>query len=174
MLCERCNENDATVHLTQVIEGQVKKLHLCEDCASESGFDVEGPASVTDILLGLGGAAPQAEETASIEFERSCPRCHLRKSDFKKTGFFGCPACYKTFEEELHPLLKAMHRGERHVGKVPAREGLRVRVSAELAGLKSALEAAVTKEQYEEAAELRDQIKDCEAKISKHDQEAPA
>lgn len=171
MLCERCSDNDATVHLTQVIEGQVKKLHLCEECASESGFDVEGPTSVTDILLGLGGSTPQTE-TASVEFERSCPKCHMRKSDFKKTGQFGCPACYETFEDELQPLLKAMHRGERHLGKVPAREGLRVRVSAELAALKDALGAAVTEELYEEAATLRDQIKDCETKISQENWEA--
>lgn len=164
MQCERCQENEATIHLTQVIDGQVKKIHLCENCASESGFEVEGAMSVTDILLGMGGGAGAGSQV-DTDFERSCPKCHMRRSDFKKSGQFGCPACYETFGEELAPLLKAMHRGERHVGKVPAREGMRVRVSAELSRLKTALADAVEGEQYEEAARLRDRIRECEARI---------
>ena len=107
MLCEHCSEREATVHLTQVIDGEVKKLHLCEECAAESGFDVHGTMSVTDVLLGMGGqmaASPPPAES----IERSCPVCHLRRSDFKKTGQFGCPACYETFSDELKPLLKAI------------------------------------------------------------------
>ncbi len=97
--------------------------------------------------------------------------CHKRKSDFKKTGQFGCPTCYETFEDELAPLLKAMHRGDRHIGKVPEREGLRVRVSAELARLRAALDEAVGEEQYEDAAKLRDEILASESKIAGSDRE---
>lgn len=164
MLCEHCSEREATVHLTQVIEGEVRKLHLCEQCAAESGFDVHGTMSVTDILLGMGGeiSAPAASEM----IERSCPVCHMRRSDFKKTGQFGCPSCYETFADELKPLLKAIHRGEQHTGKVPAREGVRVRMSAQLARLQQALDQAVADEKYEEAASLRDQIRDCKVAIA--------
>ena len=169
MLCEQCNENEATVHLTQVIDGQVKKLHLCEDCAAESGFEVEGAMSVTDILLGMGGESAPASPKPVADFERSCPKCHMRKSDFKKTGQFGCPACYDSFSEELVPLLRAMHRGDRHVGKVPEREGLRVRMSAELARLRGLLDAAVNQENFEDAAKLRDQIRECERKVEHAD-----
>ncbi len=172
MLCEHCSEKESSVHLTQVIDGQVKKIHLCEECAAESGFDVEGNTSVTDILLGLGGEAPAAVKSTA-DFERSCPKCHMRKSDFKKTGQFGCPACYEAFDEDLAPLIRAMHRGDRHVGKIPEREGLRVRVSAELATLRGALEEAVTDELFEEAAKLRDEIHACEARISDVNWEAP-
>ena len=173
MLCEQCSEKEATVHLTQVLDGQVKKLHLCEECAAESGFDVEGTTSVTDILLGLGGQAPAAPGKPARDFERSCPKCHMRKSDFKKTGQFGCPACYEAFEDDVAPLIRAMHRGDRHVGKVPERESLRVRVSSELAALKTALDEAVTEEEFEEAAKLRDQIRACEARVADVDGEAP-
>lgn len=170
MLCEHCKENEATVHLAQVIDGHVKKLHLCEACAAETGFEVEGVTSVTDILLGMGGSASAG--VGAADFERSCPVCHLRRSDFKKTGQFGCPSCYETFAEELAPLLKAMHRGDRHGGKIPEREGMRVRVSAELRQLRQALEEAVTEEHYEEAATLRDQIRACEARIEGAEREA--
>ena len=164
MLCEHCNEQEATVHLTQVIDGEVKKLHLCEACAAESGFDVHGTMSVTDILLGMGGQ-PSAPAT-SENLERSCPVCHLRRSDFKKAGQFGCPSCYETFSDELRPLLKAIHRGDQHTGKVPAREGARVRMSARLSTLRQELDAAVAAEKYEEAARLRDQIRECQRAIA--------
>jgi protein arginine kinase activator len=166
MLCESCNEREATVHLTQVAEGVVKKVHLCEECAGKSGFDVHGPMSITDILLGM-GAGPESPEAA----DRSCPRCHLRRADFKKTGRLGCPECYQTFEAELMPMIKAMHRSEQHAGKVPSREGVRVRVSAELASLLKALDEAVAGEKYEEAAQLRDRIAACRRKLSGREKE---
>lgn len=152
MLCESCHEREATVHLTQVVDGSVEKVHLCEECANKSGFDLHGPVSISDILVGMGGALDQ-EGT-----ERSCPRCHLRRADFKKTGRLGCPVCYETFTTELMPLIKAMHRSEQHLGKVPSREDVRVRMSAEIAALQKDLDEAVAAENYEEAARLRDRI----------------
>lgn len=162
MLCESCNEREATVHLTQVADGHVKKVHLCEECAAKSGFDLQGPMSITDILIGMGGA-PAGEAGAP---DRSCPRCHLRRSDFKKTGRLGCPECYETFAAELMPLVKGMHRSEQHTGKVPSRESARLRVSAELAELQKSLDRAIREENYEEAARLRDQIQACKGKAA--------
>jgi len=87
MLCESCNEQEATVHLTQVVDGSVKKVHLCEECSAKSGFDIQGPISISDILLGMGGSTEETPDSS----ERSCTRCHLRRADFKKTGRLGCP-----------------------------------------------------------------------------------
>lgn len=154
MLCESCNEREATVHLTQVADGSVKKIHLCEDCAAKSGFDVKGPMSITDILLGMGGAV----DAAGGGDEKTCPRCHMRRADFKKTGRLGCPDCYETFAAELLPLIKAMHRSDQHVGKIPAGEDAQVRITAEVADLQKKLDQAVADENYEEAARLRDEI----------------
>ena len=163
MICEICKEREATVHLTQVVDGSIKKLHLCEDCASKSGFGSQGPLSITDILLGMG----VEKEPASTAVERSCPRCHMRRTDFKKTGRFGCPSCYEAFAEELPPLLKAMHRSEQHVGKVPAAERPLVEASTELTALQQALDTAIGAENYEEAAKLRDRINVTRAKLSR-------
>jgi protein arginine kinase activator len=162
MLCEHCNERESTVHLTQVVDGSVKKLHLCEDCAKEAGFDLQGPVSITDILLGMGG-----EEPVSAVAERSCPVCHLRRADFKKMGRLGCPACYDAFADEMVQLLKAVHRSEHHVGKVPSGASERVRTDTEIAALQKALDEAVAKENYEEAARLRDRIQVCREKAAK-------
>jgi len=118
MKCERCQEDEATVHLTQVVNGAVKKLHLCEDCAAQSGVDVHNPMSMAELLLGFGKGAA-ADAPAAPGDARSCPRCHLRGADFRKTGRLGCPECYTAFRAELSPLIRSMHRKERHAGKRP-------------------------------------------------------
>jgi protein arginine kinase activator len=86
----------------------------------------------------------------------------MRIADFKKTSRLGCQACYETFADELKPLLEAMHKGNQHVGKVPAHKEAQGAAKAgllpSLAGLRQKLEAAIAAEQYEAAASLRDQI----------------
>lgn len=162
MLCEMCKTQDATVHLTQVIDGSIKKLHLCEQCAQQNGFDMQGPISITDILLGMG---PKPEKAVPSAAERSCPRCHMRRTDFKKSGRFGCAACYEAFADDLPPLLRAMHRNDRHVGKIPATEAVRVNAVKELTALQEQLEQAIAGENYEIAANIRDQITVCRQKM---------
>jgi len=160
VLCESCQQREATVHLTQVVDDSVKKVHLCEECAAQKGLDVHGPVSISDLLMGLGKAVEPQKEKPSVD-ERSCPRCHMRTADFKKTGRLGCPDCYEAFAVELGPLIKGMHRSEQHVGKTPG--GVPARpppapARDDLAALQRALEKAVAAEQYEEAARLRDRI----------------
>jgi protein arginine kinase activator len=170
MLCESCKEKEATIHLTQVVDGEIKKLHLCEACAAKKGIDFQGPLSITDILLGMGIQKPS--ETASAE--RTCPRCHMRRTDFKKTGRFGCAACYDAFAEELPPLLKAMHRSDHHTGKVPSRESRRVQATAELASLQQQMDKAIAAENFEEAARLRDAILACRRRLSEPEARNPS
>lgn len=163
MLCESCQQREATIHLTQVAEGSVKKVHLCEECAAKSGLDMQGPLSITDLLLGL--AQKSAPGETPTEAERACPLCHMTRSDFKKTGRLGCARCYDTFAGELLPLINAMHRCEQHVGKIPARECSRVRASAELTQLQQELDKALAAENYEEAARLRDRMHACRRQL---------
>jgi len=168
MTCEICKEREASVHLTQVIDGKVKKMHLCEQCASKSGIDVDGPLSITDILLGMGVPKQAAENAATMVSssgpERTCPRCHMRRSDFKKGGRLGCSECYETFADELPPLLKQMHRSDRHAGKIPSAQAGKIRAAAALSDLQEGLKKAVASENFEEAAKLRDQIEALKSK----------
>jgi protein arginine kinase activator len=171
MQCEMCKEREATVHLTQVVGSEVKKVNLCEGCAAKSGLDIKGTISITDLLMGLsgggktaakvGGDKPQRE---APETERACPRCHMRRADFQKTGRLGCANCYEAFVKELSPMLHNMHRAHQHTGKIPARESQNIQSSAEIAALQQALEKAVAEEQFEEAARLRDRIATLRAK----------
>jgi protein arginine kinase activator len=158
MKCECCHEEEATIHLTQVIDGTVKKLNLCQECAQKNGIDLNSPISITDVLLGL-GAQQQATSPAAAEFDLSCSRCQMTRAEFKKRARLGCPECYNAFMGELSALTKAMHHSGQHVGKIPARQGNEARITAQIAALKKDIETAIAKEQYEMAANLRDKIK---------------
>lgn len=158
MNCECCHKKDATIHLTQVIDGEVKKLNLCQDCALENGIDLNSPISITDVLLGL-GTQPPSIGPASTQFDLSCSRCQMTRAEFKKCANLGCPDCYNAFMGELSALTKAMHHSGQHVGKIPARQGNTARIAAQIAALKKDIETAIVKEQYEVAANLRDKIK---------------
>lgn len=161
MMCETCGKKMATVHWTEMVNDVVKKMHICETCAAAKGLDVNNPAAFSDIMLGLGAQ----KESAAKEKDVACALCHMRISDFKKTSRLGCQACYDTFADELKPLLEAMHKGNQHVGKVPAHTDAKVVAKTglvpSLAILRQKLEMAIAAEQYEEAARLRDQIRQC-------------
>lgn len=155
MQCDICGKKQATVFLTQVINGKTKKLRLCVACAASSGLEID--ESVADILLGAGLEKPaSAPDGAS---DRACPQCRMRYSDFKKTSRLGCPACYEAFENALNPLIESMQRGAQHKGKSPATEPELGLDFGQRAGLKKALEEAVRREKYEEAAKIRDQLR---------------
>ena len=165
MLCCICKEKEATVHFTQIVGDKMQKVDLCETCAKTKGFDDPTAFSLgADMLLGLG--ASQEIEQAAGGVEIKCPRCGFSQADFKKAGRLGCPDCYKTFAEPLEGLLKTMHKGTRHVGKVP--ESLRHNrdLSDRLRLLQKRLAKAIQEEDFEEAAILRDEIKQTTARLS--------
>jgi len=157
MLCCLCKEKDATVHLTQIAGDKIQKVDLCEECAKTKGVNDPAGFSLADLLLGLG--ASQEIEQAGGGAEIKCPRCGFTQGDFKKAGRLGCPECYKTFAEALEGLLKTMHKGTRHAGKVP--ESLRQShdLSDRLKQLQKGMTKAIEEEDFEKAAVLRDEIK---------------
>lgn len=133
----------------------MQKLDLCEECAKAKGLDSAGFAA--DLMLGLGAA--QEIEQASGGVEIRCPHCGFTQADLKKSGRLGCPQCYQTFAEGLNSLIRTMHKGTRHIGKAP--EALRAsRENADrLKTLQKRLAKAVEAENFEDAAQLRDEIK---------------
>lgn len=155
MKCDLCDK-EAVVHLTQVVNGEMKEVHLCEEHAVAQGIDINSPISITDILMGLG---QQEKPAPTGDLTLTCPRCGMARDEFRKSGRLGCPECYKTFMAELTMAVKAMHHSVQHVGKIPEREGVQTRLKSKLARLQKELEAAIAREDYEKAAELRDRMK---------------
>lgn len=163
MLCCICKEKEATVHLTQIAGDKVQKVDLCEECAKQKGVNDPAGFSLADLLLGLG--ASQEMEQAVGGTTLKCPRCGFTQADFKKSGRLGCAVCYTTFAEGLEGLLKTMHKGTRHAGKVPQALRQSRDLSERLKSLQKKLDKAIATEDFELAATLRDEIKQVSGKL---------
>ncbi len=158
MLCQLCDQREATVHFKEVINGVVRELHLCEVCAEEKGFlnksfplpDLPLPSLITG-LIGFDTVPPKKE--------KKCPGCGLTYTQIEGNGKMGCNLCYQTFEEYVSPLLEKIHGRVLHRGKVPRRGRMRSKIERQLYQLHQALNEAVKKEEYEKAAQIRDKIK---------------
>lgn len=161
MVCDACKKNEAVVHFTQIVEGKVLKVDLCEPCAKAKGMQDVAGFSLSDLLVGLGSAEEMKAEGPSVR----CAVCGFTQADFKKTGRLGCSACWETFEAGLAQVLKAMHKSDRHVGKVPSKAAHTVVIRDQIKELTDALDQAVREEKYEEAAQIRDQIRELESKL---------
>jgi protein arginine kinase activator len=157
MKCHHC-ESQATVHLTQIINGQMHKMDLCESCAQEKGVTNPDNLSIGSLLdqsdaKGIPGAASM-----------TCESCGTTHQEFKKGGRLGCEACYHVFRPVLEPLLDGMHAGVKHLGKIPSRTVHQKSADEEIISLRNELKRAVEEENYEKAAELRDQLKKLQSK----------
>ena len=136
----------------------MQKVNLCDACLKEKGVQDPTGFALADLLLGI-GAAEEIEKGAPSQ---KCPVCGFTQADFKKTGRLGCSSCYQTFSEGLGTLLKAMHKGTEHVGKLPQRASREIELGDRMRVLTQDLEKAVAEENYEGAAALRDQLKQLE------------
>ncbi len=170
MLCEKCQQRPATVYYTEVINGQQKKMHLCEVCAGQmqaEGFSLFLPQmNLHNFLASFWSQAPQVQPFApQTTGEAKCPACGTSESFFAQKGLFGCSDCYRYFGERLEPLLRRIHGSSSHTGKVPARTGGRARLVKQIDQLRAQLREAVAREEYEKAAELRDRIKKLEQEL---------
>jgi protein arginine kinase activator len=162
MECDHCGENEAVIHLTQIVNNQMSTFHLCEACAAEKGLEPGvnvGNFPLTDFLAQMGKSGAEA-----VGADGPCGFCGMRLDDFKKTGRLGCPHCYSTFEGHLRGLLRRLHGGTQHVGKVylPPDPSAAER-QEQLAGLKRKLDKAVASEDFERAAQLRDKIRELDS-----------
>ncbi|HOO78218.1 MAG TPA: UvrB/UvrC motif-containing protein [bacterium] len=144
MLCANCKKNEATVHLTEIEGNQIVKVHLCPACAQHKGV----ATPVVEALKNL----PEdiSKQRGSEETGEVCSVCGLSFKEFREVGRLGCPNCYRDLGRPLRELLAFIHKGPRHAGKVPD-AGRRERHR-----LRQALDAAVAREDYEEASRIRD------------------
>jgi protein arginine kinase activator len=159
MKCDFC-DTKASVFLTQLVEGQMKKVSLCEKCAKERGVTDPTGFSLADLLFSgiAGAAATTSQATGGAGAHKSCQACGFSLEDLRRVRRFGCAECYTAFRDEIAPMLRGMHKGASHVGKVP--EGLMALQfkHQRLQDLRSRLDQAVVSENYEEAAGIRDEI----------------
>ena len=167
MLCDHCKQKNANMHITKIINNNKTSLNLCEDCASkyhqELGSFFQSNFSFPKFLGSLFeqvGFLPENE--AIVESPLSCSQCGTTRRDISQYGKLGCVECFDVFKNSLTPIIKGVHGRERHIGKVPYRGGREIRLKQEILELKKRLMDLVAKEEFEEAAQVRDQIKELE------------
>ena len=187
MLCQNCHENEATIHVQQIVNGKVQVFHLCAKCAAEKG--IEAPDlddfNLAEMLFDIAGKVVKATQSVSGQSKKNdeggtpgrdvvCPHCGWTCQQFRKTGYLGCPDCYQVFAPLLESMLKNIHRGTRHLGKIPLSAGTVQRkgheaalIKRELEMLRKEQEEKIRTEDYEAAAVLRDKIQALEASLRK-------
>ena len=162
MLCEICNKNPATTHIKTIINGVVTEKNLCGYCAAKSGYSKfvnNGFASMIASMFG------DELATGTIR-ESSCSCCGTRFSDIAETGKMGCSHCYEAFKDKLVPYLKRVHGTTEHIGKRIGKSSSSlapVTNKSKKEALRNEMLLAVQNEDFEKAAQLRDEIKKIEA-----------
>lgn len=166
MICNICGTKEATIHLTEITNGQMVEVHICESCAEEKGTDFKTYFNFGDLLAGVPGIEkmlePSGKKTPLI-----CKGCKMKYEEFAKNGRLGCAGCYETFHRPLAAVIKQVQRANHHVGKKPSKIAKEVRNVHDLRQLQEKLRQSVQMEKFEEAAKLRDEIKQMEEKLRK-------
>lgn len=158
MRCQRCPK-PATLHMTEILGlKQIEELHFCEECAQKHLYE---PTLGSPEKLPEPKPAESTSDTDELEALNriECPQCGIKFKDFRSTGRLGCPHDYEVFKKELIPLLENIHGDVKHQGKSPRRRNPQPGVSSELGTLRKQLHSAIGREDYEQAAHLRDKIR---------------
>lgn len=176
MQCDKC-QKEATVHITNVVDNQKEEVHLCEDCAEQHDAKIEhilknldNAEEVTSVKIttesGVVSEMLEQVEEALAEAlggipvrqkAKTCPDCGMTLQQFMKTGKFGCPNDYDFFMAELKPIIERIQGGNtQHVGKIPTKSHVAREKQIEM--LQTEMTAAIRKENYERAAQIRDTI----------------
>ena len=162
MLCQNCERSEATTHIKRVVNGDTAESHLCADCAAHLGYG--------DFFSGFGlnlgelfggvyenGLVGQAKVKAV-----RCPKCGCSFEDIVRDGKLGCAQCYTTFYDKLLPSLQRIHGRIEHNGKISQVAGEATKKKSRLEELREELGAAIEEQNFEQAAKLRDEIKEME------------
>jgi protein arginine kinase activator len=167
MDCQKCGQKSANIHIVRELNGQQHEFFLCSDCAKKDGnygvgfslgLDNGLHFALHNFLPGFIGHTKNV--VSSIPKEFVCEECGLTFGEFQNLGRLGCGSCYVAFRKQLAPIISRIHGNVEYRGKKPA-EKMEVRSETErfLDALKKELQEAVSKEEYERAAKIRDQIK---------------
>ncbi len=164
-LCDECGEREVAVRVTHVVDGEAREVKLCERCAAERGIQTSASVAQTP-LGGFLHALWKTSDSGPADAAASgpCRGCGASFADFRETGRLGCADCYVAFEGQLRILIRRYHGSTHHHGRRHVGPGVGDQVSGDLArGLREQLRLAVTAENFEQAAELRDRLKELES-----------
>ncbi len=171
MLCQKCKKNEATCHFRQVINGKVSERHLCAECAADApefngGEFADMFNAPFESAFGLGGLLGHLlgpSDTGRQRGVRVCPFCGASENDIASNGRVGCAQCYDVFGDMLSPYIRRIHGNTEHTGRVPAGASAELAAKRKAEKLHAELQKAVEAQEFERAAELRDELKKLES-----------
>jgi protein arginine kinase activator len=180
MLCDRCKAREAKVLYTEIINGAKTEQHLCEECATDyTTFQMEKPLLNSELTLNsllstlLGAYQNNAQnKTGAGKSGLVCDNCKTTFDEFLQRGRFGCANCYKSFYSEIGNTLRSIHGAQAHTGKrpkgyIPVNDSV-LKNPSEEERLTLELQEAIEKEEFEEAARLRDLIRSLKKEETKN------
>lgn len=168
MLCDNCKKNEASVHLTRVVNGKKTERHLCSTCASKQSNDGLGggffnfgtPLIDNDFFTNdFFTNALYPESFLKHQQAVRCDRCGMSFDDFNQNGKFGCDHCYEVFDAQISPLVKRLQGSLAYEGRVPSRGTGVFKTKHQIKRLRQELDKSIRAEKFEEAARIRDEIK---------------
>jgi protein arginine kinase activator len=183
MICEICNKKEAIVHIQEIVNGQKKTVHMCQDCATSKGLDAIGMQgiNIAEILYNLSTKSnipnfnknfpditgKQIENKSKKPVKVSiCSNCKWDSDKFQKTGRLGCEKCYEAFSNIIAKTISNIHKGNLHVGKRPGENTSETSLlMMDILNLQKDLEEYVLKEEFEKAAKVRDEINNLKNKL---------
>lgn len=173
MFCERCKKNEATIHLSEVIKDMKSEVHLCEACAKDVGLNTKisnFSLSLPEMLTFL-----NVDEVSDFKDGKRCSICGSDFLEYKRNGKLGCPECYNNLSEFLEPVLAGFHGEKKYIGKFPVyndETGFKAKEfkidktdTEKTSDLQGELDLAIKEERYEDAAVLRDRIRELNLSI---------
>ena len=176
MICDFCKKNKATIHLIRVQNDNVEKVNICAECAGDFSFFSEDDfyKDLTKILYkifkadeGQPSGIKELRNLKNLEIRknRSCSFCGMDLKNIKKLGKMGCPNCYSEFKNILLPIIKAIHKNIEHKGKIPENTTGQIKLEKSIRDLRNRLKREIFVENFEEAARIRDKIRQLEKNI---------
>ncbi len=165
MLCEKCGMKTATTHIKTSINGMVETHHLCPDCAKE--HSASGTAMLDSLIGSFFGDALKSHPVT--DNRRRCEGCGMCYDDIAQSGKVGCDKCYETFLDQLLPSLQRMHGRSRHAGKIPSGVKNEPTTEDRLIELEKQMQTAIAEQNFEKAAELRDEIRTLKEEVQSNE-----
>lgn len=165
MLCDECNLNEASYTVSLMMDGETTTRHLCPECMARVNTHMNAQTIKTllsSIMAAITGERLAASEEAEDEDDENspvCPKCGMKFSQYKRAGKLGCPVCYEAFREQLRPMLLKIHGRVQHAGRRPLSTEAAQRSRSRQEELSREMALAVSLEDFETAARLRDQIR---------------
>ena len=178
MICSNCKKNQANVFYKQNINGKKTEYNLCSECAEKLQnegkleFNIPDPFEISDPFENFGSffglkpffSSPALSSGRKQNGQKKCTLCGSTFEDLVNSGKIGCAECYKTFENELRPTIENIHGKEKYVGRKPLRFAEKESAESKIASLRKEMKKAISEENFERAAELRDEIRKTEGK----------